>query len=208
VLVNRVKIAPIECIVRGYLAGSKVKEYESTGAIQGISLPAGIEIGGKLPEPIFTPTTKEASGHDQPITYAELEESVGPKLAARLREFSLEVFSAAAAHSESKGLILCDTKFEFGHLPDGTLVLADEVLTPDSSRYFKAAEHQPGRQPIPWDKQLVRDYLRSLPEGSMEATEAPQLPDSIVTETASRYREVYALLSGRPLAEAVAEATA
>lgn len=208
VLANKVEIVPVECIVRGYLAGSVQKKYERDGAIQGIKLPPGIQLGGKLPEPIFTPTTKAASGHDQPMTFDELIEEIGPGLADRLRATALAIFTAAAARCADKGLILCDTKFEFGHLPSGELVLADEVLTPDSSRFFKASEHQPGRQPVPWDKQLVRDYLQTLPEGAMEAPEAPSLPAEIIEETSARYREVYSLLAGRTLEEAIAEATA
>jgi phosphoribosylaminoimidazole-succinocarboxamide synthase len=208
VLVRKVQIVPVECVVRGWLAGSKVKEYEATGAIQGISLPPGIPIGGQLPEPIFTPTTKAAQGHDLPMTREELAVDLGPSLAARLEEAALALFRVAAEHCKESGLILCDTKFEFGHLPDGTLVLADEALTPDSSRFFKEAEHEPGKRPVPWDKQLVRDYLQTLPEGAMEAAEAPSLPDEIVTETVARYREVHRLITGRDLDEAVAEAIA
>ncbi|RMG17980.1 MAG: phosphoribosylaminoimidazolesuccinocarboxamide synthase [Planctomycetota bacterium] len=208
VLVRKVKIVPIECIVRGFLAGSKVKEYERTGAIQGVELPPGLVIGGELPEPIFTPTTKAVAGHDEPITYEELVAEVGDELATRLRELSLRIFREASEHCRERGLLLCDTKFEFGHLPDGRLVLADEVLTPDSSRFFKADEHRPGEPPVPWDKQLVRDYLLTLPEGSMEAADAPALPERIVHETAARYREVYERISGRALEEAVAEAVA
>jgi len=206
-LVKRAEVVPVECIVRGYLAGSVAKAYARDGAIQGVELPAGIPLGGQLPEPIFTPTTKAQEGHDEPITYAQLEGSVGAELARELRDLSLEIFRLGSARCAERGLILCDTKFEFGRLPDGTLALVDEVLTPDSSRFFKAAEHEPGRQPVPWDKQLVRDYLKAQP-GLVEGKAAPVLPDEIVTETAARYRDVYELLSGRPLAEAIAEATA
>lgn len=208
VLVERLEVVPIECVVRGYLAGSKVKEYQSTGAIQGVALPAGIPIGGQLPEPIFTPTTKAKAGHDLPLTHAELEAEIGAEAARELAKVSLEVFAAASEHAASRGLLLCDTKFEFGRRADGTLVLADEALTPDSSRYFKAGEHTPGVQPQPWDKQLVRDYLQTLPKEQLEAPQAPSLPEEIVAETARRYREVYAILAGRSLDEACAEATA
>ncbi|MBL4850061.1 MAG: phosphoribosylaminoimidazolesuccinocarboxamide synthase [Planctomycetes bacterium] len=208
VLVEELPIVPIECIVRGYLAGSVQKEYDATGEIYGVPLPPGIPLGGKLPEPIFTPTTKAAEGHDMPLTPTELEAEIGAELAGRLKEISLRLFSAASEHCTTRGLILCDTKFEFGQRADGTLVLADEALTPDSSRFFKAEEHQPGRPPTPWDKQLVRDYLKTLPREAIEAEHAPVLPGEIVAETARRYREVYALLSGRPLDEAVAEAIA
>ena len=208
VLVEELPIVPIECIVRGWLAGSVQKEYERTGEIYGIALPPGIPLGGQLPEPIFTPTTKAAEGHDMPLTPSQLEAEVGAELAGRLKEISLRLFKAASVHCAERGLILCDTKFEFGQRPDGTLVLADEALTPDSSRFFKADEHQPGRQPTPWDKQLVRDYLKTLPKEEIEAEQAPVLPGEIVSETARRYQEVYKVLSGRDLGEAVAEATA
>jgi len=208
VLCRKANVVPVECIVRGYLAGSVQKKYERDGAIQGVALPPGIPLGGKLPEPIFTPTTKAAQGHDEPLTFAELVEQIGPSLAERIRAVSLAVFEAASAHCAERGLILCDTKLEMGHLPDGTLVLIDELLTPDSSRFFKAAEHEPGRQPVPWDKQLVRDYLQTLPREALEAPEAPTLPEEIVSETAARYREVYRLVAGRELDQAVAEATA
>lgn len=207
VLVKKAKVVPVECIVRGYLASSRLKEYQETGGIQGNPLPPGIELGGKLPEPIFTPTTKATEGHDMPMTFAKVEDLVGKDVAAQLRDVSLKLFREATAHCEQRGMILCDTKFEIGHLPDGTLVLIDEVLTADSSRFFKKDEHQSGRNPVAWDKQFVRDYLSSLPEGTLEAPEAPTLPDEIVKETASRYREVFERISGRTLEEAVAEAT-
>jgi phosphoribosylaminoimidazole-succinocarboxamide synthase len=207
VLVKRAEIVPVECIVRGYLAGSVAKKYERDGAIQGVTLPAGIPLGGQLPEPIFTPTTKAAEGHDMPLTYAELENELGAEQSAELRDLSLTVFKQASARCAERGLILCDTKFEFGRLPSGQLVLADEALTPDSSRFFKADQHVPGKQPVPWDKQLVRDYLKSQP-GLVEGEAAPVLPDAIVSETASRYREVFEILSGKSLADTVAEAVA
>ena len=208
VLVEELPIVPIECIVRGWLAGSVQKEYERTGEIYGIPLPPGIPLGGQMPEPIFTPTTKAAEGHDMPLTPSQLEAELGAELAGRLKETAIRLFKAASAHCAERGLVLCDTKFEFGQRPDGTLVLADEALTPDSSRFFKADEHQPGRQPTPWDKQLVRDYLKTLPKEEIEAEQAPVLPEEIVSETTRRYQEVFKILSGRPLEEAVAEATA
>lgn len=207
-LVRRARVAPIECVVRGYLAGSVEKAYARDGAIQGVALPAGIPIGGRFPAPIFTPTTKAAAGHDLPLTWDELCAQQGEALARELRDRSLALFEAASARCEEKGLLLCDTKFELGHLPDGRLVLVDEALTPDSSRFFKASEHRPGERPVPWDKQLVRDYLQTLPPGAMEAPVAPGLPDAIVRATAGRYDEVYRLLSGRALDDAVAEAVA
>lgn len=206
-LVRRAQVVPVECVVRGHLAGSVEEAYRRDGAIQGVALPPGIPIGGRLPAPIFTPTTKAAAGHDEPLTWPALVERVGEGLATALRDRSLELFAAASARCAARGLLLCDTKFELGHV-DGRLVLCDEALTPDSSRFFKASEHRPGERPVPWDKQLVRDHLRTLPPGAMDAPEAPGLPAQVVEETAARYREVFRLLAGRDLDEAVAEAVA
>jgi phosphoribosylaminoimidazole-succinocarboxamide synthase len=203
-LVERAQVVPIECVVRGYLASSVEKAYKETGEIQGIKLPAGIPLGGKLPEPIFTPTTKAEAGHDVPLTFAETEKAVGKDLAKRLRDLTLAVFRAATAHCEKKGLLLADTKLEFGTLASGELALVDEVLTPDSSRFFKAAEHQPGRTPIAWDKQVVRDYLNSL-KGWDKKPPGPALPPEIIEETARRYREVYEIVTGKTLADTVKE---
>jgi phosphoribosylaminoimidazole-succinocarboxamide synthase len=203
-LVERAQVVPVECVVRGYLAASVEKAYKETGAIQGVKLPAGIPLGGKLPEPIFTPTTKAEAGHDVPLTFAECEAHVGADTARRLRDRALEIFRAASEHCEKKGLLLADTKFEFGTLASGELALVDEALTPDSSRFFKKAEHQPGTTPVAWDKQLVRDYLNSL-EGWNKQPPGPPLPTEIVAETAKRYREVYEILSGRTLAETLKE---
>lgn len=207
-LVRRAKVVAVECVVRGYLAGSVEKAYARDGAIQGVTLPPGIPIGGQLPAPIFTPTTKAAAGHDQPLTWDELVALVGDALARALRDRSIALFEAASARCAARGLLLCDTKFELGHLPTGELVLCDEALTPDSSRFFKASEHRPGQRPVPWDKQLVRDHLQTLPPGAMEAPEAPGLPEQVVRDTAARYREVFELLSGRSLDAAIAEAVA
>lgn len=206
VLVEALEVVPIECVIRGHLAGSVFAQYEATGRVHGVELPPGIPLGGALPAPIFTPTTKAAAGHDQPLTYAELEAEVGVALAAELQATALAVFARASARCAERGLLLCDTKFEFGKRPDGTLVLADEALTPDSSRFFKASEHRPGQPPVPWDKQLVRDYLNTLPREVLEGAAAPTLPGEIVTETARRYREVFELVSGADLEAAIAEA--
>ena len=203
-LVERAQVVPIECVVRAYLASSVEKQYKEKGEIQGVKLPAGIQLGGKFPEPIFTPTTKEAAGHDVPLTQAETEAKVGKEMAAKLKEFSLKVFKAAAAHCEKRGLILCDTKFEFGKLQNGELALVDEVLTPDSSRFFKAAEHKPGTTPISWDKQIVRDYLNGLKNWDKKPP-GPELPPEIVKETARRYREIFELVTGKPLEETIKE---
>lgn len=203
-LVERATVVPIECVVRGYLASSVQKAYEATGEIQGIKLPKGIRLGGKLPEPIFTPTTKEAAGHDVPLTPAELEAKVGKDMAQTLRKIALDVFRAASTHCESRGLLLCDTKFEIGRLASGELALVDEVLTPDSSRFFKAAEHQPGKPPVSWDKQIVRDYLNAL-EGWDKKPPGPKLPPEIIQETARRYREIFEVVTGKRLDETIRE---
>jgi phosphoribosylaminoimidazole-succinocarboxamide synthase len=203
-LVQRAQVVPIECVVRGYLASSVEKLYRETGAIQGVKLPKGIPLGGKFPEPIFTPTTKAEAGHDVPLTWSECEEHVGKETAAKLRAIALRVFAAASAHCESRGLLLADTKFELGTLPSGELALCDEALTPDSSRFFKKAEHKPGTTPVAWDKQVVRDYLNSLKDWDKKAP-GPPLPKEIVEETARRYREVYEILSGRTLVETLKE---
>jgi phosphoribosylaminoimidazole-succinocarboxamide synthase len=209
-LVRRAAVVPVECVVRGYLAGSVEAAYRRDGAIQGVALPPGIPLGGPLPAPIFTPTTKAAAGHDEPLTWEGLVARVGEADAVALRDASLALFRAASARCAAAGLLLCDTKFELGRLTDGPggLVLVDEALTPDSSRFFKASEHRPGAPPVAWDKQVVRDYLKTLPPGAMEAREAPGLPAGIVQAARDRYAEVYRLLSGRTLEEAVAEATA
>lgn len=207
-LVRRAKVVPIECVVRGYLAGSVEKAYQKDGAIQGVTLPPGIPIGGKLPAPIFTPTTKSAEGHDQPLTWDELVARIGEAEAKELRFKSLALFQAASERCAARGLLLCDTKFELGRTAQGELLLVDEALTPDSSRFFKASEHVPGKRPVPWDKQLVRDYLNTLPPGSMEAAEAPGLPPEVVKATVQRYRDVFQLITGRTLDDAVAEAVA
>lgn len=207
-LVQKVKIVPIECVVRAHLAGSVEKAYQRDGAIQGVKLPPGIPLGGAFPAPIFTPTTKAAAGHDEPVTWDELVARIGAPLATELRDASLRVFAAAAERCRAAGLILCDTKFELGHTTDGRLVLADEVLTPDSSRFFLASEHRPGRPPVAWDKQVVRDYLKTLPAGAMEAKEAPTLPADVVAATLDRYRAVYEKVAGRSVDAAVAEAIA
>lgn len=206
-LVERAKVVPIECVVRGWLAGSVEKAYKETGEIQGVKLPAGIELGGRFPEPIFTPTTKEAAGHDVPLTFAELEQKVGKDVAAKLRDTALALFKAASAHADAKGLILCDTKLELGYLKSGELALVDECFTPDSSRYFKAKDHVPGRQPYAFDKQVVRDWLNQQ-KGWNKQAPGPVLPDEIVRETSRRYREVFEVIAGRSLDDAVKDAIA
>jgi phosphoribosylaminoimidazole-succinocarboxamide synthase len=195
--VSKIDIVPFECIVRGYLAGSGWRQYQKEGRVHEHELPAGLSLGDALPEPIFTPTTKAEQGHDAPISFAELVDAVGQPMADALKKRSLAIFKEAGDWCQSRGLILCDTKFEFGLGADKSpagLILCDEVLTPDSSRFFKASEHKPGQAVKPWDKQLVRDYLSSLDWD--KSPPAPALPDEIVAETVKRYKEIHDLITG------------
>jgi phosphoribosylaminoimidazole-succinocarboxamide synthase len=200
-LVRRAQVVPIECVVRGYLAGSGWKEYRQTGRICGVRLPAGLRESEQLPEPIFTPATKATSGHDQNISFDQMAQQVGGALAEELRSLSLGIFRKAADYARSRGLLLADTKFEFGHEvgSEGSqrLLLVDEVLTPDSSRFWAADGYQPGRPQPPFDKQLVRDYLEK--SGWNKQPPAPSLPSDIIEATRERYREAYRRLTGREL---------
>lgn len=200
-LVRRAQVVPIECVVRGYLAGSGWKEYRQTGRICGVQLPAGLRESEQLPEPIFTPATKATSGHDQNISFDQMAQQVGGALAEELRSLALGIFRKAADYARSRGLLLADTKFEFGHEvgPEGSqrLLLVDEVLTPDSSRFWAADGYQPGRSQPPFDKQLVRDYLEK--SGWNKQPPAPSLPSDIIEATRERYREAYRRLTGREL---------
>lgn len=200
-LVRRAQVVPIECVVRGYLAGSGWKEYRQTGRICGVQLPAGLRESEQLPEPIFTPATKATSGHDQNISFDQMAQQVGGALAEELRSLSLGIFRKAADYTSSRGLLLADTKFEFGHEvgSEGSqrLLLVDEVLTPDSSRFWAADGYQPGRSQPPFDKQLVRDYLEK--SGWNKQPPAPSLPPDIIEATRERYREAYRRLTGREL---------
>ncbi len=200
-LVRRAQVVPIECVVRGYLAGSGWKEYRQTGRICGVRLPTGLRESEQLPEPIFTPATKATSGHDQNISFDQMAQQVGGALAEELRSLSLGIFRKAADYARSRGLLLADTKFEFGHEvgSEGSqrLLLVDEVLTPDSSRFWAADGYQPGRSQPPFDKQLVRDYLEK--SGWNKQAPAPSLPSDIIEATRERYREAYRRLTGREL---------
>jgi phosphoribosylaminoimidazole-succinocarboxamide synthase len=196
-LVKRAAMFPVECVARGYLAGSGWKEYQAAGTVCGIPLPAGLQDGSRLPEPIFTPATKSQDGsHDENISFAAMERIVGPENAAELRRLTLALYSRAAAHAESRGLILADTKFEFGAV-DGQIVLADEVLTPDSSRFWDAALWKPGGAQPSFDKQFVRDYLESIHWNKQEP--APGLPSEVAARTQAKYLEAFYLLTGRHL---------
>ena len=197
-LVKRCRMEPIECVARGYVSGSGWKDYKATGAICGITLPAGIRESGRLPEPIFTPATKAETGHDENISFDRAAQIVGRQTAALLRDLTLSVYAKAAAHAESRGIILADTKFEFGWSTasedSGTLLLADEALTPDSSRFWQRDEYAPGGPQKSFDKQFVRDYLETLDWNKQPP--APSLPDDVIAKTAAKYHEAYTRLTG------------
>ncbi len=192
-VVRKTSVVPIECVVRGYLAGSGWKEYRQSQAVCGIPLPAGLEQSARLLEPIFTPATKEESGHDQNISFAAMIERVGRDLAEQLRDLSLAIYHAAAGYAAERGIILCDTKFEFG-LVDGNVILIDEVLTPDSSRYWPADEYRTGTSPPSYDKQFVRDWLETT--GWDKNSPPPTLPADVVARTREKYIEAYRKLVG------------
>ncbi len=196
-LVRRTNPVPIECVVRGYLSGSGWKDYRASGRICGIALPPGVRESDRLPDPIFTPATKATTGHDENISFNEVSSRVGRELAERLRRVSLELYQRAAAYAEPRGIIVADTKFEFG-LSDGKLMWIDEALTPDSSRFWPADEYQPGRPQPSFDKQYVRDYLESI--GWSKQPPAPELPPEVVAATRLKYREAYQKLTGHELA--------
>jgi len=193
-IVKKLKALPVEAIVRGYLIGSGWKEYQQTGAVCGIELPAGLKIADRLPEVIYTPSTKASVGaHDENIDYAESEALVGADIAAQVRDASLQLYKEAAEYAKERGIIIADTKFEFGLDDNGTLTLIDEVLTPDSSRFWPADQYQPGTSPVSFDKQFVRDYLETLDWN--KTAPGPELPDIIVTKTAKKYQQAKALLT-------------
>ncbi len=194
-LVKRAEMFPVECVARGYLAGSGWKEYRAQGTVCGIPLPAGLLDGSRLPQAIFTPATKSTDGaHDENISYAESEARVGVENASQLRRLTLELYQRAQAHAEARGLILADTKFEFGRTAEG-IILADEVLTPDSSRFWEMERWKPGGPQPSFDKQYVRDYLESI-RWNKQAP-APGLPDEVVERTRAKYTEAFRRLTGR-----------
>jgi len=197
-LCRKAKVVPIECVARGYVAGSGWKEYKQAGTICGISLPTGLKQCDRLPEPIFTPSTKAEVGHDENISFDTAAELVGRDVMSKLRDLTLSIYSEAAKYLESRGILLADTKFEFG-LAGGEIILIDEVLTPDSSRFWPADKYAPGRDQESFDKQFVRNYLQSLCDaGKWDKTDpAPTLPHDVIQATSSRYVEAYEKITGR-----------
>jgi phosphoribosylaminoimidazole-succinocarboxamide synthase len=197
-LVERLEMVPLECVVRGYITGSGWKDYQSTGAVCGIELPPGLEESQQLPEPLFTPATKaEVGDHDENVDLERAKEIVGdPDLVEELERLSIAIYESAAAHARERGVILADTKFEFGRRPDGTIVLGDEVCTPDSSRFWPADGYAPGRSQPSFDKQFVRDWASG--SGWDKTAPAPELPDDVVEGTHARYVEAYERIAGEP----------
>jgi phosphoribosylaminoimidazole-succinocarboxamide synthase len=195
VVARRLRALPIEAVVRGYLIGSGWKDYLATGAVCGIALPPGLAQAQRLPQPIFTPATKAAVGdHDENIPFDEAARRVGPELAARVREISLALYQFASMHAAARGIIIADTKFEFGLAPDGELILMDEVLTPDSSRFWPADQYRTGISPPSFDKQIVRDYLETL-DWNKKAP-GPKLPAEVIQLTVEKYAEALRRLTG------------
>lgn len=195
-LVKKAEMIDIECVARGYLSGSGWKEYQKTGAVCGIQLPSGLKESDKLPEPIFTPATKAVTGHDENISFEEMVKHTGRELAEQLRDLTLKIYSTAADYAAGKGIIIADTKFEFGRTADG-IILADEVLTPDSSRFWPADKYQPGKAQESFDKQFVRDYLEEIKWNKQPP--APSLPDDVARKTSEKYIQAYKTVAGREL---------
>lgn len=195
-LVKKAELLPVECIVRGYLIGSGWKEYQQSGTIGGMPLRTGYEMAGKLDEPLFTPSTKADEGHDENISFDQMKAIVGDELGEKLKEISLNLYKTAADYALTKGIIIADTKFEFG-LIDGELILIDEVLTPDSSRFWPADTYAPGSSPFSFDKQFVRDYLETLDWD--KTPPGPELPEEVITQSRDKYLEAYKLLTGEEL---------
>jgi phosphoribosylaminoimidazole-succinocarboxamide synthase len=195
-LVNKAQMIDIECVARGYLSGSGWKEYQQTGAVCGIKLPTGLKESDKLPEPIFTPATKALSGHDENISIEEMAKRTGKELAEKLRDLTLKIYKTAADYAAGRGIIIADTKFEFGQTSQG-LILADEVLTPDSSRFWPADKYQPGKAQDSFDKQFVRDYLEAIKWNKQPP--APSLPEDVARKTSEKYIEAYRVVAGREL---------
>jgi phosphoribosylaminoimidazole-succinocarboxamide synthase len=195
-LVVRAEMFPVECVVRGYISGSAWKEYKASGQVCGIRLPAGLKESDQLPGPVFTPATKATTGHDENISFEEMSKLVGSEVAQQLKEKSIAIYSKAAAYAREKGIIIADTKFEFGRTAQG-MTLADEVLTPDSSRFWPADKYMPGMAQESFDKQYVRDYLEEIKWNKQPP--APALPDEVARRTSEKYVEAYHQLTGREL---------
>ncbi|TMH32987.1 MAG: phosphoribosylaminoimidazolesuccinocarboxamide synthase [Betaproteobacteria bacterium] len=198
IVVKKLKPLPIEAVVRGYIIGSGWKDYQKTGSICGIELPRGLQQAQQLPQPIFTPATKAQSGHDENISFAEVETLIGRELASKVRDVSIRLYQEAAAYAAKRGIIIADTKFEFGRDDKGELVLIDEVLTADSSRFWPADSYRLGVSPPSFDKQYVRDYLETLDWN--KTPPAPRLPAEVIRKTSEKYREALQRLTGRTLA--------
>jgi phosphoribosylaminoimidazole-succinocarboxamide synthase len=194
---QRLEMLPVECIARGYLTGLGLAAYRESGTVSGVRLPDGLVEASRLPEPVFTPTTKAAAGHDEPMTFDEVVDLVGAETAAEVRRITLEVYQRGADLAAQRGIIVADTKLEFGKAKDGTLVLADEVLTPDSSRFWPADEYQPGRPQHSYDKQYLRDWSTSI--GWDRTEPGPEIPDDVLAVLTARYAELFEKLTGRPV---------
>jgi phosphoribosylaminoimidazole-succinocarboxamide synthase len=195
-LVKKAKVFPVECVARGFLTGSGLKDYNKTGKVCGIGLPAGLRDSDRLPEPIFTPATKAESGHDENISEEQAGRIIGAENIRKLKELTLSIYSRAVEFASSRGIIICDTKFEFGVI-DGRIAIVDEMLTPDSSRFWPAAQYAPGKPQPSFDKQFVRDYLERI--GWNKQPPAPELPKDIVEATSGKYREALRILAGHDL---------
>ncbi len=196
-LVKKVKVIPVECVIRGYLAGSGWKEYQKTQSICGIKLPPGLKESDKLPEPIFTPSTKATTGHDENIPFSRVIDIAGKKLAEELKEKSMKVYLKARDYASERGIIICDTKFEWGITEDNKTILIDEVLTPDSSRFWPQEGYEPGRPQHSYDKQFIRDYLENIHWD--KEPPAPTLPPDIIQKTSEKYLNAYKALTGKSL---------
>ena len=194
-LARKLSAFPIEAIVRGYIVGSGWTTYQKDGTVCGIALPAGLTFADRLPEPIFTPTTKAEKGHDENMTFAQLADRLGRETAQRLQSLSLRLFAAASAYALERGIIIADSKFEFGRDDQGNIVLIDEIFTPDSSRFWKRDEYRPGQEPPPFDKQLVRNYL--LASAWDRKSPPPALPADVIAATSEKYREIFRILTGQ-----------
>lgn len=193
-LVKKLKMIPVECIVRGYITGSGWKSYQKDGTVCGITLPEGLQESEKLPEPIFTPTTKAAEGHDENISFEEVCELIGKDLAENLRAKTIEIYSKCAEYALTKGVIIADTKFEFGLDENGALVIGDEVLTPDSSRFWPASDYQVGKSQKSFDKQYIRDWIKST---GYDPESGTPIPDDVIDVTVNKYKEAYQILTGK-----------